>query len=262
MQTVSATPETAVAGRAGRRNRPEFPRPGGVHLPRGPVSLPMPGLILAVAGLSALWGGEAGPEDGKKAGKALQFEGLWVDAAKGQIEVQGRICLNQGLIEYLACAQGGKEHESLLRLDCQPHDLYAALQSLGLKPGQGVEFQGQQKTPTGDLVYLVVEWQRDGKAVSYRAEDLIWNVYEKNPMKRTGWVFVGSRLMKHPATGELLFVASQERNIAATFHDPFAILDHPLDTGADDTVYEAHTKLLPEAGTPARLIVLKEQPRE
>lgn len=201
-------------------------------------------------------------QDGNNPEKVLQFEGLKVDVTRGRIEAPGNICLNQGLIEYLACAPGGKEHESLLRLECKPQDLYVALQTLGLKPGKGVEYQGEQKAPTGDMVYLVVEWQQENKTLRYRAEDLIWNVYDKTIMKRTGWVFVGSQFVEDPVTGERHFRASLERNIAATYHDPSAILDHPLSTGADDTTYEANGRLLPEVGTPVKLLVLKEEPKD
>ena len=50
-------------------------------------------------------------------------------------------------------------------------------------------------------------------------------------------------------------MAQVEHSIAATYHDPFAILDHPLPTGADDTIYYVNSKLVPPKGTPVTFIV-------
>lgn len=200
--------------------------------------------------------------DGDPRAKTLEFHALTVDVGRGVVQAEGRVCMEKGLLEYVACGPGGKVHESLLILDCEPRDFFVAIRTLGLKPGKGVEFQGQKKVPTGDKVFLYVEWEQDGKAVRRRVEDLIWNAQARRPMKRTPWVFVGSRFEKDPDTGKPVFAASIEGNLVATYHDPYAILDHPLDTGADDTTYEVNTKLVPKSKTPVKLIVVKEEIKE
>ena len=50
-------------------------------------------------------------------------------------------------------------------------------------------------------------------------------------------------------------MAQVEHSIAATYHDPFAILDHPLPTGADDTLYYANKEVVPPKGTPVTFVV-------
>ncbi|MDA0837685.1 MAG: YdjY domain-containing protein [Planctomycetota bacterium] len=185
-----------------------------------------------------------------------------MDLKKKRVEVQGNICLDQGLIEYLACARGGKEHESLLVMDCKPHELFLALQTLGLRPGKGVDFQGEQRTPSGDKVYLYLEYKEDDKVVRHRVEDLVWDIQAKKTMERTPWIFVGSKFLNDPDTGKPIFMAQLEGNIIATYHDPYAIFDHPLDTGADDTFYHTNEKLVPQVGTPIKLIILREELKE
>jgi len=200
--------------------------------------------------------------DGDTGNKPLKFRGISLDLKKKRVEVQGSICLDQGLIEYLACARGGKEHESLLVMDCKPLELFLALQTLGLRPGKGVDFQGERRTPSGDKVYLYVEYKEEDKVVRHRLEDLVWNIQAKKPMKRTHWIFVGSRFLKDPDTGKPIFMAQLEGNIIASFHDPYAIFDHTLDTGADDTFYHTNDKIVPQVGTPIKLIILREELKE
>ncbi len=200
--------------------------------------------------------------DGDTGNKPLKFRGITLDLKNKRVEVKGRICLDQGLIEYLACAKGGKEHESLLVMDCKPHELFLALQTLGLRPGKGVGFQGERRTPSGDKVYLYLEYNDDKRVVRHRVEDLVWNIQAKKSMARTPWIFVGSRFLKDPDTGKPVFMAQLERNIIATIHAPFAIFDHPLETGADDTFYHSNEKLVPQVGTPIKLIILKEELKE
>ena len=195
-------------------------------------------------------------------GKILKFKGITADVTKRRIEVKGNISLESGLIEYYACVSGGKEHETLIMLDCKPEDLYVASQSLGLSPGKGVEFQGARTAPTGDKVYLLIEWKADGKKKSYRAEDLVWDVQKKAPMQRTHWIFVGSKFEKITESGKPILMASLQKNIIATFHDPYVLFDHPLESGADDTIYEANAELTPKAGTAVRLVILKDKPVE
>ena len=198
--------------------------------------------------------------DGNSGNKTLKFPGLSLDVAKGRIEARGRICLDKGMIEYVACTAGGKLHETLLVVDCKPENLLAAMQTMGLKPGKGVDYQGERRIPTGEKVRLFVEWEQDGKAARRRVEDLVWNLHTKKPMKQTPWIFVGSKFEKDPDTGKPVLMAALEGSIAASYHDPYAIFDHPLETGADDTVYSVNTKVTPKAGTPIRFVILRDEP--
>lgn len=178
-----------------------------------------------------------------------------LDKNKREIYLPGRVNMQKGLIELFACGPRGKLHESVLVLDVVPYHLQVALLLLGLEPGGGLEYQGDPRTPTGDPVHVWVEWDRpDSVALSptverHRAEELIYNLATKKPMKRTHWVFVGSKIV----SGR--FMAQIEQSLITTYHDPFTILDNPLPAGGDDTLYVVNEQVVPEPGTPVRVIL-------
>ncbi len=176
----------------------------------------------------------------------FQIDNIVVSKPEGSVSAPGVVNMDEGLIEYLACGPAGKLHESVLRVDVKPYYLQIALLLLGLEPGdKPLEYQGADEVPEGDPVEILVSWENvDGKKVECRAEELVWNVSTKKPMKRTNWVFAGSKIM------DGRFMAQIEQSIAATFHDPFSIIDHPLPTGADDTVYVVNMDRVPPRDTP------------
>ncbi len=176
----------------------------------------------------------------------FQIDNIVVSKPEGSVSAPGVINMDEGLVEYLACGPAGKLHESVLRVDVKPYYLQIALLLLGLEPGdKPLDFQGADGVPEGDPVEILVSWQNGGgKKVERRAEELILNSLTKEPMKRTHWVFAGSKIVDGK------YMAQIEQSIAATFHDPFAILDHPLPTGSDDTIYYVNQDAVPPKGTP------------
>ena len=77
-----------------------------------------------------------------------------------EISLPGRVNMQSGLIEYLACHnEVGKLHESVLKIDAKPSDLQVALLLLGLKSKNNLEFQGDPTVPEGDLLDIFVEWE-------------------------------------------------------------------------------------------------------
>ena len=68
-------------------------------------------------------------------------------------------------------------------------------------------------------------------------------------MPRTHWVYTGSRII------DGRFIAQVEQSVVATYHDPFAMFDHPLATGMDDTLYYVNKQTVPPKGTPVTLVI-------
>lgn len=172
-----------------------------------------------------------------------------VDKPAGLVSMKGSVNMSEGLVEYLACGPRGKLHESVLSLNAAPYDLQIALLLIGLEPGnKPLEFQGAPGVPEGDPVEIWVSWQgKDNATAKHRAEDLIYDKSAGKPMPHTHWVFTGSQIL------DGRFMAQVEQSFIATYHDPFAMLDHPLASGANDTVYFANDKLLPPKGTPVTM---------
>jgi len=177
-----------------------------------------------------------------------------LDKEKKVIEVDGKICLDEGQLELFACAEGGKEYESLVAIKGEAWQLHLSLLLLGLKPGGGPQFQGDATAPFGDTVIIEVQWDDDGKTVRKRAEDLMFDTKTNAAMEHVEWVFIGSKFAKDEH-GNDYYVANRDKSIVTVFHDPLTVLDIPLASGADDTVYIVNKKTAPPKGTPVMLII-------
>ena len=172
-----------------------------------------------------------------------------IDAQQRAVSMPGRVNMQSGAVELLACARYGKTHESVFAMDAEPYHIQVGLLLLGLEQTRKpLRFQGDPAQPTGDSVIVTVAWTDSaGKHVEVRGEDAVMDMRTHRPMPHTPWVFVGSRI--HDG----VFDAQVEGNIVTTYHDPATIIDNPLDGGADDTVYVVNTALVPPVGTPVTL---------
>lgn len=202
-------------------------------------------------------------------GAISRFPGIRIYRDEKRVEVDGVVCLKTGpALELMGCTRRGKTHESLLLFECEPEQLFLSLVILGLVPTPQVNEFGQPiALERGERLVLEVSWKaadspegdpsapaaQDGR-VRRRVEDLIWDRVRQGAMPHVGWVFTGSRHVEVPAPPDWkqtmkVFAATYAGNIAATFHDPDAILDTPLVEGGDDTVYLPYSERLPERGT-------------
>ena len=175
----------------------------------------------------------------------LNIGGATLDSRRRKVTVSGRVNMDRGAIELLACSSGGKTHESILVLDVEPHHLQVALLLLGLKATEApLEVQGDVRAPRGDPVTISVAWNDSKKYRQLRrAEDLVLDRSTGGVMPRTNWVFVGSRFV------DGVFGAQVERSLVTVYRDPLTIIDNPLPGGSDDTAYLANASVVPPVGT-------------
>ena len=201
-------------------------------------------VVLTAAGLCF-----AGEEEAQPKKKPIR-----IDREKKVIEIDGRICLEEGPLELFACAEGGKEYESLVALEGEPWQLHVSLLLLGLKTGGGPEFQGDPTAPYGSRLIIEIEWKEDDKVIRKRIEDLIYDTSLKDSMPHVLWVFIGSKFEKNEK-GETYYVAGRDRSIITVFHDPYTVIDNPLESGGNDTTYVVNKKIAPPLNTPVTLII-------
>jgi hypothetical protein len=167
-----------------------------------------------------------------------------IDKGRREITLHGWVNMNDGPIEYLAVAPGGKTHESVLVLDVQPLHLQLALLLFGLDYGQNLGFQGDSAMPMGDRVKIQVNWiNLKGKQVRKSASEIVKDLRTNKAMKSSDWVFTGS------TTNQDSFMADMDGSIIAVYSDPVAILNNPLGGRVDDTVYGSNKETLPPPGT-------------
>ncbi len=172
-----------------------------------------------------------------------------VDTTERTIVCPGEINMDEGAIEYLAVAPGGKTHESLLRIDVRPLHFQLALLMLDLEPKNVLSEQGDKGIPQGDAVELRIRWRdNEGSKHIVRAEEMVMFGGSRQPMPHHDWVFTGSRIVKQG------FQADLEKSLVAVWHDPAAILDNPLREGGNNA-YLVDPRRTPKRGTHIELQV-------
>ena len=183
------------------------------------------------------------------------------NATQTGVVVDGKILLDRGVVELLGCGEGGKEYESILRLDADVQGLDLALNLCGLKRGP---IPGRLADPTllqGSRVLVLLQWENDkGQTVTHRAEDCVVNIRRKALMPRVGWTYVGAMLpLPDPAatTGKTyrVLAAAGTRSLLTTYRDHTTLLDNPLTDAVDDSLYIANYMVLPPMNTKARVIL-------
>lgn len=177
------------------------------------------------------------------------------------VVVDGRILLDRGLIELLGCGEGGKEYESMLRLEADVQGLDLALSLCGLKRGPIPGRLADPDAIQGSRVVVLLQWaDEEGKTVTHRAEDCVINIARKAPMPRVGWTYVGAMLpIPDPAatSGKTyrVLAAAGSRSLLTTYRDPTTLLDNPLYDATDDSLYVANYMILPSPNTKVRVIL-------
>lgn len=177
-----------------------------------------------------------------------------------QVEVDANVVLREGILEYLAVAEGGKEYESVLSLRCKPSQLHAALLLLGCETGGvpqqakgdyiGPSMKRRHENPRSRLD-VFVEWQVAGRTVRVRAEKLLTvrTAGGASPGD-TYWVFTGS-LFDKDDSGRELYLADLERSVIAVWYDPSALINLPIPSAdpyrGNTYGFRVNTKILPES---------------
>jgi len=196
-------------------------------------------------------------------GGGFIFERRDVDGKRiGGVVVPGIVMVTKGLIELFGCGDGGKEHETVIRVESNVQALDLALTSAGLKRGKLPTKTDVTLADQGSRVLILVQWvDKEGKLVTYRSEDLILSMRRNSPMPRVGWTYVGQWMEVADPTspkGEKkhkVLAATGSRSLITTFRDRTALLDNPLEEAVDDTLFGSNYMLLPQSGTPVRVIL-------
>lgn len=177
------------------------------------------------------------------------------------VVIPGVILCTRGFVELFGCGDGGKTHETVVRLDCDILGLDTAFTLAGFKRGRLPEKLGINDPQQGSRLIAVVQWlDEQNKVVSHRSEDLVISDRRARTMPRIGWTYVGHWIevadpsSEDPLRKHKILGAGQSRSLVTTFRDTTALLDCPLEEAVDDTSFLANYMLLPKRGTPVRVI--------
>ncbi len=210
-------------------------------------------------GHAAATGPTSAPALPQRAGAQVLAPGLALDTARGEVLIDGWVCLTVGPLEYLAC-QAGKEHESVVRLQPSAAEVKRALVELGATPGAPPAWNVERDEfdpPSGELLDVHVEYLRDDRVQRVRVwEWLIELEYQREPCARP-WLFAGSR----EAAGEL--VADRTGGVVALVDDPnslLALLGRRSERAAELWV-GVNTARVPAVGSSVRLVLSRARVR-
>lgn len=192
----------------------------------------------------------------KKSGFVFERKGADKKTMSGVV-VPGRILVTRGPVELFGCGEGGKEHETIIRVECDIQQLDLAFALAGFKPGELAKKLDINEPGQGSRLLIFIQWNdKDGKVVTRRSEDLVISARREKPMPRVGWTYVGGWSEVPDATGKThkILDAVRSRSLVTTWRNTKGLLDNPLPEGADDTLFAANYMVLPDSRTPVRII--------
>ena len=213
----------------------------------------------------------------RPARKNLKLPGLVVNFQKRCVDVEGSVCLDQGLLELIACTKGTKEHESIVAIKARPLHIHAALLMLGANPGnpamrKPIDEEGTRWIhipPRGDPVDVFLVFKnRQGKTVERPISDFVARA-GKTPDEQRGaddddaegdvefphtFLFAGS-LLRGKAPGPRTYLSDLSGHVItiSTFGDELLCLPgvHSQENGS--LMWQVDATELPKVGSEVTL---------
>ncbi|HET6201246.1 MAG TPA: YdjY domain-containing protein [Planctomycetota bacterium] len=217
-------------------------------------------------------------ESREKLLRTFAEKGIRLDAARGRIEIEGRMNRPHMPIEYLLASPRGATHESLFVTEASPSLLTAAIYVLGLERGKNVEYREKVPPPTeeevrsgvspyetipprGDGLFVYVEWSDGEEIRQYRAEDLVQNDRTGRALPRDPWIFLGSRFVRTAREDPEVFAAEAEGNLVAVTYFGLGnqILTYPHPDAATQNAFSPNAPLLPDPGSKVRIVFSRQR---
>lgn len=212
--------------------------------------------------------------------KNVKLPGLVVKFRERCVDVEATVCLDEGMLELIACTKGTKEHESIVVVHAKPMHIHTALLLLGTQSGNPAMRRpvGEGGTrwvdipPRGDPVdvYLALR-NKQGKAVDHPISDFVARS-DENPDVLVGeqdehareddrenrfpktFLFAGSILVGD-GPGPRTYLADQSGSVIsiATFGDELLCLPgiHGMDN--DSLIWQVDATKLPKVGSKVTL---------
>ena len=191
-------------------------------------------------------------EPGDKVGKMPHLE---FNITQRWVRVECESLAVNAPLEFFCCLNGTNEHESVLRSAVRPSDLHTALLAIGMKPGEPMSYSEATRKwspPHGPPVRISVEFEKDGKTISYPAYRWLRDVKTKKECKAFSWVFCGSRIMKDGR-----YAADDTGYIVSIVNFDFVMIDIPEFASSNNDLleWERNPDLMPEKGTKVWMVL-------
>jgi hypothetical protein len=183
-------------------------------------------------------------------------EEVWIDAQGRRVVVGGEIAIDKGPIEYFACPQGTKEHESIVATRSTARLVHAGLLAIGLVPGKPVSFDPDYVAATGPVVRVTMRWKDEaGTVQDLPAQEWIRDNRTGKPMQEQ-WVFAGSAFWTDSSDGKEYYQADGG-DLVCLSNFPTAMLDLPIESSQSNEalLFDAFEGRVPPRGTAVEMIL-------
>ena len=187
--------------------------------------------------VDALPGGKAPSSAAEAAIAKLDLPGVKINLAERCVDVEAKICLEEGTLELVACIKGTKEHESIVVVDAKAMHIHTALLLLGAKPGKPAHrLQITDGEPSGRWVDVppagakvavsLLLTKEGGERVERKIGDFIKRLGAEGgedgaSFPESSFLFAGSILADAPAGARRRYMADDSGNLVSisTFGD-------------------------------------------
>jgi len=177
-------------------------------------------------------------------------EEVWIDREAKRVVVGGRVALDKGLLEFFACPEGTKEHESVVAVSASARLVHAALLAIGLEPGKPVSFDPEYRPAMGPRIRVTMRWtDTEGRSQEADGRQWIRNTRTGKTLE-TDWVFAGSAFWTDPTDGQEYYQADGGDLICVS-NFPTATLDLPIESSQSNEalLFEVNEDRVPKVGT-------------
>lgn len=222
------------------------------------VLLVIPGLLCLTAWAEE----ESNPE-----AKALKLAGIELDVKKHEVRVDGTVCLDKGVLEYLVCLPNTFEHEAVFSIKCKPSVLHLSLLAIGLEPhafGVGEDWWADAREQPKSRVRIEVEYEKDGKKLRRPISEFLVNRERKDGVVADSWVFTGSFFGRRE--DKRIYAADVTGAVIGLCQEGASVLQYGEQAGipyqGEDQGLEVNTDTVPAVGTKVSLIFTRhEEPK-
>jgi hypothetical protein len=209
--------------------------------------------------------------------RTLGEQGLTLEPRAGLAALAATVEVDDDLLEYLLVGPGGARHETAFTTAVVPSALNVALLALGAEQGKNALWKLKDplptdeerragaspydvEPPTGSSFYLYAGWRRGSEVYFFRMEDLVRNLATGQTMRRSAWVYLGSRMVRNRDTQQEEFAADVYQNLVniAWFSDGNTLLTGALPECLEQGIWMSNPWILPARGQSVLIVFSRE----
>lgn len=219
--------------------------------------------VVAVFAVWAAWPvaghGQTDPgklEAGRSEAKRVSFaQGIVLDWRIPGLELDATVVLREGGLELFACSPRTREHESILRVEARPMDVFRAMGLIGLEPGHPPAYDNIRDEWTqaaGGPVFLTVAYDSPLGPCAVPVESWLESTETGGVVGPLSWIFAGSKTFESGKFG-----ADVDGTVVSVVDFDTTLIGLGQTHSSDDALLwvKARTAAIPKLGTRCRLLI-------